>query len=143
MKVHARDKNQLTRYEIGSALFRRIPLDLKTICMDVQYEWYEILVTKINWSFHKKKKPNWFRTVPMNELYSDDFYDRQCVACMTESCRKKKGSLGRTQCVRIFDTSHRAVLVKRISTSLPHSVVSLTRCHMCALPERKKNRTRD
>ena len=73
----------------------------------------------------------------MNELCSVDFYDRQCVA-RTKSCsvewnkRKKVRWAARNVC-EIFDTSHRARCWSRvdISTSLPHSVVSLTRCHMC------------
>lgn len=86
----------------------------------------------------KKSIVNRFRTVPMNELYSDDFYDRQCVA-RTESC--KKGSLGPHAMCEIFDTSHHADLVKRISTSLPHSVVSFDQMpHVCALTDNRKKK---
>lgn len=88
----------------------------------------------------------------MNELCSVDFYDRQCVAriesCSVEWNKEKKVRWAARNVCEIFDTSHRARCWSRvdISTSLPHSVVSLTRCHMCPTTgtndkPRKKNET--
>lgn len=53
-----------------------------------------------------------------------------------ENC-ERFGKSGPHAMCEIFDTSSRAALVKRDSTSLPHSVASLTRCHMCALADQR------
>lgn len=47
-----------------------------------------------------------------------------------------QGWAAHSACVRYL-THSAAALVKRISTSLPHLVASLTRCHMCRLPTQK------
>lgn len=98
----------------------------------------------------------------MNELFGWIFYDRLNVArvafihtCETNITKKRtstpvlneplclekeaithQGWAAHSACVRYL-THSAAALVKRISTSLPLLVASLTRCHMCRLPTQK------
>lgn len=56
-----------------------------------------------------------------------------------EEKKKAKRKLAGPHAMRYL-THCTAVLVKRISTPLPHSVVSLTRCHMCTDQQHRKKK---